>query len=282
MATSEDSRIGKMLSTITDLAKQGFHSIDDAQPKHYAAIGQFLVAVGTHIDAPLNAQLEFQLGSTEIDTGRALVGEMRTGDIMTALRRIIAARPGTQEVLQEVDALFKEIRVLRSTRDIVAHKSCMVADDRLAFHNATVAKTADAIKVDYFTLAELEDFSKYARRLGYRIVQVFSTQRPTEAHPANHAYADTTAFAIGLRMAVARLEAGNLSPDKVKRLRSIESEASAALKLYSDAARAIDKDFANLKKASAAKSAEFLSALLLLDAPDGEALGEVPTQLRRP
>jgi hypothetical protein len=282
MAKPDDSRIGKILTTIVDLAQQGFKSIDGAEPKHYAAIGRFLVAVGTHIDAPLNVQLEVQLGSVELDTARALIGEMRTQDVMSGLRRIVAGRRGTEDAVKEIDALFREISVLRATRDVVAHRACMVGDDRLAFHNVTVAKAIDAMKVEIYTLTELEEFSQYAKRLGFRIKQLFAAQRPIEPNPAARAFLDYTVYGMALQLAVALMEGGKVPRAKLEHLRAAQTKAGDAMKLYTDAARAIDQNFAALRKTSMEMGAEFLTAISLLQAPDNQALREIPARLRKP
>jgi hypothetical protein len=76
----------------------------------------------------------------------------------------------------------------------------MVAADKLAFHNALLARTEDALKTEVFSLGELEEFAQYARRLGWRIAQLFSAHRPIEMPPLDQAYLNISIYSIYLTM----------------------------------------------------------------------------------
>ena len=138
------------------------------------------------------------------------------------------------------------------------------------------------MKTEVFSLEELEDFARYAQRLGWRISQLFGTHRPTELRPENSAYVYMSVLAIFLNLLTQVLKENRLSRSKGKHLRTLTDETIAAIKAYAEFACAIDKDFSRLKKEALAKFAELSAAFELREAPDEQALLEIPARLRKP
>jgi hypothetical protein len=282
MAAPTQERLPKALDTMANLARDGFKNIDEAEPKHFAAIGKFIVTFATEIDHALNLILENQIGSLELDTGRAVVGEMRSSDVMSILKRIVASRPTGASALPELSELFYEIEVLRGVRDIVTHKSCMVSDNRLAFHNILVAKTGAAIKADIYTLDEVEEFSLYAQRLGFRIAKTFSQTIPTVPLLANVAFAQTSLLTAMSSVAAAMLKKGLVPARKQEPLKAILRNALDAHLEYAKEARKIPETYAAAKTTADRSAVAVMLAMKLLNAPSDSALLEIPLRLRKP
>jgi hypothetical protein len=64
----------------------GFLDPADDKPEHFAAIGRLITAFNG-IDVILNMILRHQLGA-ETKIGRAIIGAMRTGDMLASIKRL--------------------------------------------------------------------------------------------------------------------------------------------------------------------------------------------------
>ena len=271
----------RVLSTWLDLTKARFKPISDRHAKHYAAIGRFILSVGTDIDAVLHSCLQIQINSGEEAVARIIVGEMRTGDVRANLRRIALSRKLDECFLKSMDALFSEISALHRVRDIVTHRACVVAGSKLAFHNAFLAKTDAAIEVDIYTLAELAEFACYAKRLGYRVVRLLTRLMPVYQPPSTQAYLASIAYVMLQHAIISQIKTGKLSAAKIAQIRSLNTATYAAMEAYRDAAQGIDPTFTKLQQAATEKLAELLVSTALSEAPDGSSLHEIPARLRR-
>lgn len=270
----------KAIETWGDLTKEGFRPIDDAgKPEHFEAIGKFIISVSNNIDGPLNSCLRVQIGSHEEAITRIVVGEMRIGDIIAALRRIATVRKLDENFLQDMEELFSEISLLRHVRDLTAHKTCLVNGDKIAFHNAFLAKTDSAIEVDIYTTADIHEFSGYAKRLGYRVLRLLEILVPIPQPPLNQAALILAGYGLLLQVAVAIRKSGKFKREKIVRLQELDKSAHAAVKAYTDAMRKIDPKLAELQRAASASIGEFTVAIATIEV-DESSLREIPLRLR--
>jgi hypothetical protein len=274
----------KSVDTVIGLTKAGFQPVATAaKSRHFATIGDFIVTVGTEIDARLKSCLLQQIGSDEETLARAIVGDMRVGDVVGALRRIAESRSPSAQYLESLNKLFTEIANLRRERNVVAHQTCMVYRNKLAFHNASYARTDAAIEVNIHTVSDLKQMTLYARRLGYRILKVFSVLPRAKTIPAPNKAAVTLLLSTLLSHSViALVRTKTLSKEKLSQLKAASDETHRATKAYVDVARHADPTLHNLQTKASEKIDNFLTAILLANAPDGPELFEIPARLKPP
>jgi hypothetical protein len=272
----------KSIDTILDLTKAGFKGVELAgKPRHFAAIGKFMVTVGTEIDARLKAGLLQQIMSDEDTLARAILGDTRIGDVMSALRRIVESRSPDPAFLDELTKLFTEVSNLRRERNIVAHQTCMVSGNKIAFHNAAVARTDATIEVHIYTLSELAKLTEYSRRLGFRIVKMLrGIPRPKiVSEPTRAALALVTGTML-TKIASELIKTKSLKREHVEKLKNASSEQHNAISAYTEVARHIDSNLASLQQEASAKMHDFMAALVLVTAPDDATLLEIPARLQ--
>jgi hypothetical protein len=150
-------------------------------PDHYASIGR-LVTGFSNIERALNEVIRAVIGQhagaglTE-QMSRALVGEMRAGELMATLKRVLearerdaakggAAKPPKPDAMEP---LFREIGELKLVRDRIAHHRFFVLDRRMLFTNADTARSQPAAQANMYCVEELNEMAGYARRLTDRV-----------------------------------------------------------------------------------------------------------------
>ena len=271
----------KAIDTILELSNAGFRPLSEAKPRHFAAIGRFIIAVSNEIDVRLNECLQGQIEASDDAVTRIVVGEMRTGDVMAAIKRIIHSRSPDSKLCTELEELFKEINTLRQNRDIVAHRICQVSRNRLAFHNASLAKTDAAIEVTIFSIREIDEFVEYAKRLGFRIIALQAKLIPAYLSPAKQAYLTLALHDLHQQAIVELIKIGKIKGNKAIEIRTINRTAHEAINAYVASARRVDVEFGDLQKAARSALSNLFAALTSLDAPDVPALHEIPSRLRK-
>jgi hypothetical protein len=267
----------KQIRTMTDLAKDGFTPIGETHTEHFAAIGKFILS-NSGIDSQLNAILQTLLNG-DYDAGRVLVGEMRTGDLISGIRHIAATKKLEDNVAREMESLFSEISRLKSARDDLAHRACLVKDDKLAFHNAMVAKTDEGIAVNQYSITELNEFSRYAASLDRRLRLLLPSLLPRDQTVIQAFVA--MAILLGLQTAALKLvENPDTSKEEKDKLKAVTLTAANATTAYSDAARKLDAKFADLKLAANKALMELANCLIERVIPADLASLEIPARLR--
>lgn len=271
----------KAMDTVMDLVKAGFTPIDAAKTEHFAAVGRLLLSFSTDIDLGLKSCLQSQMNNGEEAVTRIVLGEMRIGDVMQALRRIAETRKVSPDATARIEMLFQEIQVLRNVRDKLAHRSCMVAGEKLAFHNAFLAKTDAAIEVDIYTLAELVEFSDYAARLGQRVLALRTVLVPVYQHPRTRAYLDMLQYKLLQDIILALKDAGKLEGDSWRRVHSLAGSSSEAMTAYVKAVAEMDGDMHKLQEAASSAVAEFSVAIAQEIFAGRDSLQDIPIRLRK-
>jgi hypothetical protein len=255
----------KQLTTMADLVKDGFEPIGDAHVEHFAAIGRFILS-NSGIDAQLHSMLQTLLNG-DYDAGRVLVGEMRTGDLISGIRHITAQQKLAANVMSEIEVLFSGISRLKAARDDLAHRACVVKGDALAFHNVLRAKTDNRIQVNYYSIAELNEFSRYAGSIDFRLRLLLPSLVPRD-QTLNNALL-TMAILTALLTVAMKVER---SPDASKKgkdkLWLAGNAAIEANNAYTEAARKLEFKFADLKLASDKALIELANCLAQCGLPD--------------
>lgn len=269
----------KSIETVLNLAQSGFRPIEMAKPRHFSAIGKFILSVGTEIDARLKTCLLRQINSGEEALPRAIVGDMRTGEVAGALRRIAELRTLQPEFYENLKRLFAEIENLRRVRNVVVHQTCLVKGNSLAFHNAHDARSDAAMEVNIYSIKELDEFGKYAKLLGFRIVRQFANFSPKRMSPQQEAFLALAAHALFAQTAAALAKGKSLSKLQLEHLKSVLNSSYEAVGAYTKAAREIRPDFKTLTDHAVQTMNESISALEMINAPSGVLLYEVPQRL---
>jgi hypothetical protein len=275
----EDSMI-KAIDTLVGLAKDGFRSMESATVEHFSSVGRFLLAVGS-MDAQLNSLLQ-SLVNAEYAACRALVGEMRIGDIIQAIRRIALAKNTDKSVISTMDSLFSEINVLRSARDDIAHKIMMVDDTRMAFHNASVAKDDYSIEVAIYSIDEFIEFSKYAVRLNHRILLLRNSLITERESVLYRSYLTTVGLTILLQTATAIIKKPDIGLDKIKAIKLAAAAASPALDAYNAVASSADKSTSKLELEAVKAIHELFIQITQATSSEDLSSLDIPLRLRKP
>jgi hypothetical protein len=231
----------KRLMTILDLIRDGFVDISDKNEKHFAAVGRFVLSQGI-VDSQLGAMIKTMLNADE-GAADLLVGEMRTGDLIVALRNLAAKQKPPGEILEKLEAIFKEINRLKQARDDLAHRACMVKGDTLAFHNAMVSKTEEAIAVNYYSIDELDEFSSYAAGLLFRLRSLSPALFPRGDQEQKTALMFSIGYVLLLKLAIAAVDSPQFTEDEKSQLRALVKAAREAHEIYVEAAKKIDPEF---------------------------------------
>ena len=270
----------KAFETLNDLTSKGFRAIEDGDVEHFAAIGRLILAMSTNVDGNLKTLLQFQLGIHDDVARRALLGEMRMDSVVAAIRRIATSQRVDALILKELFSVLEEVQLLRQVRDILAHRECMVAGDKLAFHNANHAKAEAAIDVDIYSISDLNELSAYATRIRYRIMSLFAKMLPKSFTHAQQAYLTMAGLNMALIAANAILKKGGISEIEKKEVQAKSRLANEAVVAYSNAARGVDAGF--VEKERAANSALFEYAAFLASVMRERKLQSgVPESLRK-
>jgi hypothetical protein len=149
----------------------GFLDPADDKPEHYAAIGR-LVSAFNGIDAILNWVLRYQLGA-ETKRGRAVIGGMRTGDMLSAIKRLAIVNGMDKATFAALEELHRQIDVLKCVRDDVAHKIWAVRGEEMSFSNSHVSRLEDSADFSIYTITELNELARYAPYLSERMLNFF-------------------------------------------------------------------------------------------------------------
>jgi hypothetical protein len=149
----------------------GFLEPDNDMPDHFAAVGRVVTAFNG-IDVILNIILRAQLG-VETKIGRAVIGGMRTGDMLSAIRRLAKAQGKDGAWLAEYERVRKDIQTFKDIRDDVAHKIWAVADRQMRFSNSYVARDDDGIETEIYSIDDLNALARYAARLSEEMLNLF-------------------------------------------------------------------------------------------------------------
>jgi len=268
------------LQTLTDLNKAGFKPLSEEKSKHYAAIGRLMMVVSNEVDAKLNGLLQTMLGGDEISS-RAVVGEMRIPDVMAAIRRIATARALGKDTIDKMEAVFSEITSLRQARDVIAHKAIWAKGNKMAFHNALIAKTESAIEIIYFTINELNEFSRYAKLLGFRVQLLMPLLVTLPKSSAQNAFLLLISQHLITLAASAKLKmTPNISKARLLDLQNASEKSHLAVKALTEFARPLDPKFGEAQRAASDALVGFATVLTQLDAPELETLLEIPERLR--
>ena len=123
----------------------GFLGPAEDRPRHFAAIGRLVTAMNG-IDAVLNWILRAQL-SADTQIGRAIVGGMRTIDMLSAIKRVAQVTGMPKPDFAVLEELHREIEILKSVRDDVAHRIWSVRGEKMSFSNAHVSRHEDFSRV---------------------------------------------------------------------------------------------------------------------------------------
>jgi hypothetical protein len=99
----------------------GFLDPADDKPEYFAAIGRLITAFNG-IDVILNMILRHQLGA-ETKIGRAIIGTMRTGDMLASIKRLAKVTGMDSERLAELEHFIRISTDLRTSETISLIKS---------------------------------------------------------------------------------------------------------------------------------------------------------------
>lgn len=149
----------------------GFLDPAEDKPEHFAAIGRLITAFNG-VDVILNMILRYQIGA-ETQVGRAIIGGMRTGDMLAAIQRLAKLREMTDAQLDELEALRQDIAAFKNVRDNVAHKVWAIRGEQMSFSNAHVSRFQDSAEFDIYAVSELNDLARYAPYLSERALALF-------------------------------------------------------------------------------------------------------------
>lgn len=149
----------------------GFLDPADDRPEHFAAIGRLITAFNG-LDVILNMILRYQLGA-ESAIGRAIIGGMRTGDMLSAIQRLAKLRDMTPDQLSELEELGQDIAALKNIRDYVAHKVWAINGDQMSFSNYYVSRSQSSADISVYTVSELNDLARYTPYLSERAGNLF-------------------------------------------------------------------------------------------------------------
>ena len=149
----------------------GFLDPADDKPEHFAAIGRLITAFNG-IDVILNMILRHQLGA-ETKIGRAIIGAMRTGDMLASIKRLAKVTGMDDERLAELEALHQDINGLKDIRDDLAHKVWAVRGNEMSFSNAHVSRYLHEADFEIYTIDELNELARYAPHLSERALNIF-------------------------------------------------------------------------------------------------------------
>ena len=230
----------KIFETLSGLSEQGYKPINDKNSKHFSVIGKIIISVSMHIDSKLNFCLRSQVDDSGADVMRAMVGQMRAGDMMQSIRRIAISRNISKTIIASIDDLFKEISVFHNIRDNLAHGQCWVSGSSIIFHNIFSAKSDDNIKLVSYSIAELTELYKYFQYLGYKIDSILANLIPKFISPATTFFIASTKLSILLKISTTLILHGNLTADNKKTLKDKSKEAHEAVCKYSESARIVD------------------------------------------
>jgi len=240
----------KAVNTLNALTNEGFRPIGDGDVEHFAAIGRFIHSMSTSVDNTLKVLLQFQLGIDDDIGRRALLGEMRTENVIAAIKLIASQQSLEQTVTQELASVLDEVAKLRPIRNVLAHRECMVAGDKLAFHNATHAKAEARIDISIYSLSDLNEFSVSATHLRFRIMSLFAPMLPNRFSQAKQAFLTTIGLGLVLAGVNAVLKMNGLSEEQRKEIKTKADMAYDAVTTYSNVARAIDPTFIQKERAA--------------------------------
>jgi hypothetical protein len=138
----------------------GFLKPEEDKPEHFAAVGRLITAFNG-IDVILNMVLRSQL-VTEPKVGRAIIGGMRTGDMLSAIKRLAKVSDMDEGTFKDLERLCQDIENLKSIRDDAAHKVWAVRGREMSFSNYYISRLEGAAEFITYTIDELNDLARYA------------------------------------------------------------------------------------------------------------------------
>src|ERR1700730_16647859 len=113
--------------------------------KYYARFGQFL-----HFYAMVETSLHTfcrQILATDERVASAITGGMRTGDLMSLIKRILKARSFPDVIQQFVERLFTHINDISILRDSLVHRGAKIEGNEIISSSELTAKSIEDIQV---------------------------------------------------------------------------------------------------------------------------------------
>jgi hypothetical protein len=271
----------KSLDTLMDLVGAGFKPMDQAKPRHFAALGRFAVTISNKIDIPLLSCLLSQVDVTQEGIANIIVGGLPIGDVMGALRRIAELIDSDRKLTEDMSILFDEINNLRNVRNNVLHRSFMVKGNKFAFHNTLYAKTDSHIDVSFYSLEEIQEFTNYACHLGLRIAALSGRIVPGYTSPRKLLLWTTFFQTLQIQTMIELRKVGKISDEDYNKLLILSNESDSARKQFAEAVEKIDDDYPDIQKRLSAANRALSAALSGAIAPADLASLEIPVRLRK-
>jgi hypothetical protein len=154
----------------------GFVDPQDDKTEQLAAIGRLVTAMNG-IDVILTRLLMKQFKKPVV--GRAMIGGMRTGDMLSSLKRIAKVTRMSPARQKKLESVCQDIESYKTIRDDVAHKIwAFSSQGRMGFSNAHVSRFEDSANIAIYTHTELNELASYARYLSLEIARVFPRAFP--------------------------------------------------------------------------------------------------------
>jgi hypothetical protein len=154
----------------------GFLDPADDKPEHFAAIGRLITAFNG-IDVILNMILRHQINA-DTKIGRAIIGGMRTDDMLSSIKRVANLTRLDEERLAQLDELHQDIRAFKDIRDNLAHRVWAVRNEEMCFTNYYTGRRMDVADFEIYTIAELNELARYAPHLSERALKLFPEATP--------------------------------------------------------------------------------------------------------
>lgn len=148
----------------------GFLDPDEDKPEHFAAIGRLITAFNG-LEVILGWILRGQLGGDKV--ARAVVGGMRGGDILSAIKRAAKARALPEQTLATLDDLVQDVQSVRDIRDHLGHRIWAVKERQMAFTNYHQVRFVESAEVAIYSIDELVDIARYIPYLSERALNLF-------------------------------------------------------------------------------------------------------------
>jgi hypothetical protein len=147
-------------------------------PEHYAAVGRVIIGF-SNIERALNETLRFIINVSE-EVSRAVTGEMRAVDLISAIRRVVRARERDAIISgaakppnpPAMEPLFVEIHNLKLVRDHIAHHRFFVFEREMIFTNTDTARSSIDAQFNHYTVDDLNEMAAYAERLVKRVYRL--------------------------------------------------------------------------------------------------------------
>src|ERR1700687_581235 len=136
-------------------------------PELYGAMGRF---VSGYCEVEVQVQLMFiNYCGVEFLTGRALVGEQGTHDVLDRTKRVIRARNLDKRILDDVESIHAEISKLTELRNKVVHRTLRGTATAPGLVNHVRARDLAALTVEPLAVEGLKQGTTQAERVCDRV-----------------------------------------------------------------------------------------------------------------